>query len=132
MVRGDVVADDKVVLAHSRLCFQPWREVRVRFHPPTRAQGVLQEAICSESQLGKADIVLSRVSSAALTSDKKNKVALLRQEEKWRQGLPTKCHVSHLPVPDSSLNCLRKAFEDRFTEYESCMEGSEGRTCLAL
>jgi uncharacterized protein len=99
-----------------------------------KAQTPLEKAICSDIHLGKADIVLSRVYAGALKSDKlADKPALIENEKKWLKGLPATCEVSDKALSQKSLNCIRIAFELRFTALDNCEDGGETITeCLQL
>jgi len=85
-----------------------------------KAQTPLEKAICSDIRLGKADIVLSRVYANALKGDDQTgKPALVLSEKEWLKGLPATCGVTDKPLSQKSLNCLRIAFELRFTALDS-------------
>jgi uncharacterized protein len=99
-----------------------------------QARSVLEKAICSDIRLGHADIVLSRVFREALNRNRKNRLALLEDDNKWRQSLQAKCGLASslslsLALREDSLNCVRKEFEDRFTAFNWCLEGIEGNDC---
>jgi uncharacterized protein len=99
-----------------------------------KAQSLLEKAICSDIHLGKADIVLSRVYAGALKSDKQaDKPTLIASQRKWLNGLPANCGVTDKPLSQKSLNCLRIAFELRFTALDSCGDGGETITeCIQM
>jgi len=91
-----------------------------------KAQTPLENAICSDIHLGKADIVLSRVYAGVLKNDKtEDKAALVQNEKTWIKGLPAVCGVTEKPLSQKSLNCIRIAFELRFTALDDCEGGDE-------
>lgn len=82
---------------------------------------LLQEAVCSDIRVGRADIVLSRVYSGLLESSNTGDKPVLEQSEKqWLQGIPAKCGLSGPRFSKQSLNCVRNEFELRFTALDSC------------
>jgi len=89
-----------------------------------KAQTLLETAICSDTRLGRADIVLSRVYAGLLkSSDVKDKPALVQSEKQWLKSIPAKCALSPTPLSEKSLNCVRNEFELRFTALNSCEDG---------
>jgi uncharacterized protein len=91
-----------------------------------KAKAPLEIAICSDVQLGHADIVLSRVYSGALKgSGNDHKPALIEDEKEWLRSLPVKCGLSGGPIAQKSLDCIRNQFELRFTALDSCGCGDE-------
>jgi hypothetical protein len=89
-----------------------------------KAQTALETAICSDIRLGHADIVLSRVYARALRdSDKEQRPALIRNEKGWLRRVPAKCGLSHMPLTEESLSCVRNEFELRFTALDTCSHG---------
>jgi uncharacterized protein len=91
-----------------------------------KAQTLLEKAICSDIRLGKADIVLSRVYAGVLKSEKQEeKPALIASQRKWLIGLPATCGVTEKPLSQKSLNCIRIAFELRFTALDDCGYGED-------
>jgi len=88
-----------------------------------KAQTPLEKAICSDTRLGKADIVLSRVYGGMLENpEKESRTALVQSEKQWLQSIPAKCGLSATPPSQKSLNCARNQFELRFTMLDSCQE----------
>lgn len=98
-----------------------------------QARSALEKAVCSDIGLGRADIVLSRVFREVLNTNEKDRLALIQEDKKWRQGLPATCRFSSssLPLSEDSLSCLRNELEQRFTKFEWCLEGIEHQTCLS-
>jgi uncharacterized protein len=91
-----------------------------------KARTTLENAICSDIHLGKADIVLSRVYADALKNDDmSDKPALIESERKWLEAIPATCGVTGKRLSPRSLNCIRIAFELRFTALDSCGDGGE-------
>lgn len=87
-----------------------------------KAQTALERAICSDTRLGLADIVLSRAYAHALgPASESEKAKLADNEQKWLAGLAAKCHVPAVPLPEQTLNCLRSEIELRFTALDSCV-----------
>jgi len=88
-----------------------------------KAQTPLELAICSDTKLGHADIVLSRVYAGWLkNSDKEDRAALVQSEKQWLESIPKKCGLSATQISEKSLNCLRNDFELRFGMLDSCFE----------
>lgn len=84
------------------------------------AQSLLEKAICSDAALGRADIVLSQVYKGALHSPdgtEQDRQALIQNEKDWQSAVPAACHLAE-PFSTVSLNCVRSAFEDRFTALD--------------
>jgi uncharacterized protein len=84
------------------------------------AHSLLEKAICSDIRVGHADIVLSRVYQTTLKSPdatEQDRQALGSNEKEWLTGIPAACHLAE-PFSAISLNCLRVAFEDRFTALD--------------
>ncbi|HTX76501.1 MAG TPA: lysozyme inhibitor LprI family protein [Terracidiphilus sp.] len=89
-----------------------------------RARTPSEKAICSDRALGDADIVLNRVyRSLVASSTSAQRPALIRQQKGWLQQAIEKCNANSDPLPASSRDCLRKAFEDRFTDLDGCSVG---------
>jgi len=99
-----------------------------------KAQTPLEQAICSDSRLGKADIVLSRVYASVLKFDsKEDRDALIRNERQWLRSIPATCGLTTNPPSAKALNCVRIAFELRFTALDNCEQGGEKVTdCLKM
>jgi uncharacterized protein len=97
-----------------------------------KAETPLEKAICSDSQLGKADIVLSRVYASALKGDDRaDKEALILNERQWLRSIPATCGLTAKQASIKSLNCVRIAFELRFAELDGCEVGGDKYTdCL--
>lgn len=86
----------------------------------TNARTPLEMVICSNIGLGHADVVLSRVYKNALShGSPANRDALIKSERRWLEELPAKCGLAE-PASPRALNCLRNAFELRFTSLDSC------------
>jgi uncharacterized protein YecT (DUF1311 family) len=94
------------------------------------AQTLLEEAICSDTRLGLAEIVLSRAYAHALRSaGESEKAKLADSEQKWLAGLAAVCDVAAIPLPEQTLNCLRSEIELRFTGLDSCSEWGDWEAC---
>lgn len=95
------------------------------------ARSPLERAICSDSALGRADLVLMRAYSGDLKSAKgSDKASLIRTEQRWLGDLSAKCRLAANPPSPEVLGCLRNEFERRFTLLDECGIGELG-PCLA-
>ena len=99
-----------------------------------KASSPLEKSICSDIQLGHADIILSRVYKEALayrSDDGKvsERPALILNQRQWLQGIPTKCGLAN-PASARALSCLRNEFEERFSDLDGCMAGDSMMDCL--
>jgi uncharacterized protein YecT (DUF1311 family) len=107
--------------------------------PPARAgfdcaktQTAIEQAICSDPKLGDADIVLSRALHSAMSAlHRPQQRALADQEMQWFQEVQTKCALGPDEVPPPARDCMRRQFEQRFRELDSCSVG-ETAACLKL
>jgi uncharacterized protein YecT (DUF1311 family) len=96
-----------------------------------KAQTLLERAICSDAQLGLADIVLSRAYAHALSPDNESaKAKLAASEQKWLAGLAAKCDLAAIPPPEPTLSCLRSEMELRFTALDVCSEEDDAAECI--
>ena len=96
-----------------------------------KAQTLLERAICSDAQLGLADIVLSRAYAHALSPENESqKAKLAASEQKWLAGLAAECDVAAIPLPEAALNCLRNEMELRFTALDVCSEEEDAAECI--
>jgi uncharacterized protein YecT (DUF1311 family) len=96
-----------------------------------KAQTLLGRAICSDAQLGLADIVLSRAYAHALSPENESqKAKLAASEQKWLAGLAAKCNLTTIPLPEPTLSCLRNEIEIRFTALDSCGMTDDTAACV--
>ena len=103
----------------------------LRLDPPLRAsfdcalsESDVEKAICSDEQLGLADIVLSRVYTSALRQPGFQFSETLRNDQRnWLRDLPTQCQSSRSSQPGYS-KCLRAKIESRFSLIDICGEGA--------
>jgi uncharacterized protein YecT (DUF1311 family) len=98
----------------------------------SRAHSPLELAICSDPQLGQADIVLSRAYRPLYNYEKPaQRAALARNELQWLRSLTDKCHLSTGPASEAVRACLREQFELRFTAIDECaIGGDDAVSCL--
>jgi len=107
--------------------------------PPARAgfdcaktQTAIEQAICSDPKLGDADIVLSRALHGAMSALKPNQQrALTKQETEWFSEAEKTCAVAAEQLSPAARDCMRRQFEQRFRELDSCSVG-ETAACLKL
>lgn len=98
----------------------------------TQAKTPVEKSICSDSDLGRADIVLSRVYDSRLKSAKDaDKIVLQKNERQWLNALPARCGFSNVPASQKALNCLRISFELRFRSLDTCGVGDDFADCMA-
>jgi len=96
-----------------------------------KAQSVLEKAICSDTRLGHADIVLAKVYSDALQwVGSEQKPILVKSERNWLLALPPKCELSAIPLTDKQVDCLRNQIEIRFGLLDGCGDGEDAGACL--
>jgi uncharacterized protein len=116
--------------AHPELALQPIP--RASFDCG-KAAAPLEKAICSDPKLGRADIVLARAYAAALKEAyTRDRSALIASERKWLKSIPAKCKLSASPPSTATLDCIRNAFELRFTGLDGCGVSEEGSACAAI
>lgn len=90
-----------------------------------RAQSPLEKAICSDTRLGHADIVLGRVYRGVVKSLQGKQAAdLVDSEKKWLAGVAQDCHAN-APLNAAERNCVVVEFENRFTDLDSCEDAEE-------
>ena len=96
-----------------------------------RAHAPLETAICSDTKLGHADIVLGRVYASALKSAPNEvKTALIQDEKQWLKSIPEKCGLATRAISQKALDCVRNEFESRFTNLDMCGEEGVSINCL--
>lgn len=100
-----------------------------------KAHSPLEKAICSDTRLGHADIVLGRVYKGVLKSlEGKQAADLIDSEKKWLAQVVQSCHANRAPLNLAEKNCVAGEFEDRFTVLDSCEDAGEDlgmSKCLA-
>jgi uncharacterized protein YecT (DUF1311 family) len=93
----------------------------------SKATTPLEKAICSDARLGRADIVLGRAYAAALKeAPARERPALIASERKWLKSIPAKCGLAALAPSAAAMDCIRNAFELRFTALDGCSADPEG------
>jgi uncharacterized protein YecT (DUF1311 family) len=116
--------------AHPELALQPIP--RASFDCG-KAATPLEKAICSDPKLGRADIVLARAYAAALKEAyARDRPSLIVSERKWLRSIPAKCNLSASPPSTATLDCIRNAFELRFTGLDGCRVSEEGSACAEI
>jgi uncharacterized protein YecT (DUF1311 family) len=81
----------------------------------------LEKALCSDAQLGRADTVLRRAYAAALKeAPARERPALTASERKWLKSIPAKCGLTVSAPSAAAIDCIRNAFELRFTALDGC------------
>lgn len=102
-----------------------------------KAKSPLEKAICSDTRLGHADIVLGRVYGETLKQLKEKQATdLVDSEKKWLAQVAQNCHAGAGPLNLAERNCVAVEFENRFTDLDGCaeLEAAEGQSvaeCLA-
>jgi uncharacterized protein len=98
----------------------------------SRAQSPLEKAICSDAGLGRADVVLGRIYQQDLKLLKDlNRATFIDNEKKWLKEILGKCGLDSGAPSRKALNCLRNAFEIRFSSLDSCGD-DEPSACVRL
>jgi uncharacterized protein YecT (DUF1311 family) len=98
----------------------------------SRASTPLKKAICSDPKLGRADIVLRRAYAAALDeAPAGERPALIASERKWLKSIPAKCSLAASAPSAATMDCIRNAFELRFTALDGCGADDEGIAACA-
>lgn len=94
-----------------------------------KAKTPLEKAICADAKLGRADVVLSRVYKQAMQTLKPDEQrALAADERKWMARLAGDCRLA--AADRKALDCVRAAFETRFTALDDCEGGDDMAKCL--
>jgi uncharacterized protein YecT (DUF1311 family) len=89
-----------------------------------KAATPLEKTICADPKLGRADVVLSRLYKQAMKSLKPaEQGALNADERKWMATLVVNCRLAAAPANDTARDCVRNAFERRFTAIDGCDGG---------
>jgi uncharacterized protein YecT (DUF1311 family) len=115
--------------AHPELARQP--APRASFDC-NKATTPLEKAICSDMKLGRADIILARVYKGALKeAPATERPALIASERNWLRSIPASCKLSASPPSAATIDCIRNAFELRFTALDGCGADHEGIAACA-
>jgi uncharacterized protein YecT (DUF1311 family) len=86
-----------------------------------KAKTPLENAICSDKALGRADIVLNRAYKPLLSSAKGEvRGKLIAQQKKWLEDSSKKCGVGLKPLSVEARACMKDAFELRFMDLDGC------------
>ena len=89
----------------------------------TRAQSALEKAICADTGLGRADVLLGRIYAGDLKQlNVDSRPTFVENEKKWLKGVPQKCGLSQSQPLQKTMNCLRNEFEIRFSSLDSCAD----------
>lgn len=95
-----------------------------------KATSAMEKAICSDDKLGRADIVLQRAYRPVLRSmPAAKRPQLIAEQKAWRSQAEKKCGVGSAPLNETARVCVRKEFEARFTQLDSCSAGGP-KECL--
>jgi uncharacterized protein len=95
-----------------------------------RAQSPLEKAICSDTSLGRADVLLGRIYEQDLKLLKiDERTTFVENERKWLKDVPRQCGLDDTAPSRKVLNCLRNAFEIRFSSLDACGDDSPS-ACL--
>jgi uncharacterized protein YecT (DUF1311 family) len=90
----------------------------------SKAKTPLENAICFDKALGRADVVLSRAYKPLLNSVKgAQRTALIERQKKWLAASSKKCGVGTEPLSQSARACMRNEFEVRFMYLDGCGAG---------
>lgn len=97
----------------------------------TKAQTVLEKAICSDTRLGHADMVLADVyRNAQKWAEPEIEPKLARSEQNWLETLHSRCEVAEVPLTEKQINCLRDQIEIRFSALDGCGDAEDSGRCL--
>ncbi len=89
-----------------------------------KARTTLENAVCTDDALGRADIVLDRAYRPLLREMPPEKRALLIKKQKaWCAQVEKKCGASTDPLTAATRECARKEFEARFAFLDGCSVG---------
>jgi uncharacterized protein len=95
-----------------------------------RAESPLEKAICSDMSLGRADVLLGRIYEQDLKLLKaEDRPIFIGNERKWLKEVPRQCGLDGAAPSRRVLNCLRNAFEIRFSSLDACGDESPS-ACL--
>ncbi len=90
----------------------------------SKAQSKIEKTICSDQELGNADIVLSRVYSNNLKMKGFTLSVTLRNDQRaWLKRLPATCNVTS-PFSEVLSKCLLREYETRYSVIDACTEGA--------
>ncbi len=118
---ADVAADFS---AHPELAREPLPRASFDCN---KASTPLEKAICTNPQLGRADVVLGRVYEAVLReAPAGEKPALVASQRKWLKSVPARCGLGLSAPVAATVNCIRNAFELRFLALDGCGVSAEG------
>lgn len=96
-----------------------------------KARTPLETTICADPQLGRADVMLSRLYRRAmksLTPDEQR--ALNAGERKWMTKVAADCRLTDGPAGAKARDCAREAFERRFTAIDGCEGDADVAKCV--
>ena len=96
-----------------------------------KARTPLETTICADPQLGRADVMLSRLYRRAmksLTPDEQR--ALNANERKWMTKVAADCRLTDGPAGAKARDCAREAFERRFTAIDGCEGDANAAKCV--
>jgi uncharacterized protein YecT (DUF1311 family) len=90
-----------------------------------RAASPLEHAICSNRELGIADLNLSEAYKDTIrAASSKQRLVLIRNQKDWLKTLTDRCQIS--PKSEHSqkiIECLQTEFRNRFQFLDSCSMG---------
>lgn len=93
-----------------------------------RAKSKLENAICSNQDLGDADILLSRIYTNTLhLTDFVFSADLRNNQKAWLEHLPATCDFSH-PTAEALSKCLLREYEKRFSMIDLCTYSASNET----
>jgi uncharacterized protein YecT (DUF1311 family) len=95
------------------------------------ARSPIEKKICSNSQLGRADLLLSIAYkpffNAVHGSDRSK---LIANQRAWNASIPIRCHLNTATTAQATLSCLIEAYKTRADLLNQCSNGLEVDDCL--
>jgi len=90
------------------------------------ARSPIEKTICSNSQLGRADLLLSTAYKPFFNAVKGNdRTKLIANQRAWNASIPIACHLNSAPATQATISCLVEAYKTRADLLNECSNGLE-------
>jgi uncharacterized protein YecT (DUF1311 family) len=90
------------------------------------ARTPIEKTICSNSQLGRADLLLSTAYKPFFNAVKGNdRAKLIAKQRAWNASIPLTCHLNSTPATQATISCLIEAYKTRADLLNQCSNGLE-------
>ena len=95
------------------------------------ARSPIEKTICSNPQLGRADLLVSTAYKPFFNAVKANdRTKLIANQRAWNATIPLRCHLSAGPATQATISCLTEAYKKRAGLLNECFNGLEVGDCL--